>query len=42
LCFELFGGAAAAGGNLVRSDGAALRPLNCDDAVDPVNFGNFS
>jgi hypothetical protein len=32
LCFELFG---SAGG--IRSDGTALRLLNRDSAIDPVN-----
>src|SRR5260370_9275275 len=36
LCFELLG---AAG---VRSSGTALRLLNGDGTIDPVNFGNRS
>src|SRR4029077_2818629 len=37
LCLVLFGSAAS-----IRSDGTALRSLNRDDAIDPVNFGNCS
>jgi hypothetical protein len=37
LCFELFGSAAG-----IRSDGTALRLLNRDGTIHPVNFGNRS
>jgi hypothetical protein len=33
-CYELFGSAAG-----IRSSGTALRLLNCDGAIDQVNFG---
>jgi hypothetical protein len=37
LCFEVLRCAAR-----IRTTGPALRLLNCDDAIDPVNLGNNS
>ena len=37
LCFEVLRCAAC-----IRTTGPALRLLNCDDAIDPVNLGNNS